>query len=274
MTHVLIADASKPSLVMTSEVIKDKIPGAIVSVAKNGQEALDLLTKGAPDLCIVDFDLPDVDGPVLIEAMRRVYRGPILMTAFPAAFVDEAVRDHLFLHNDASGWVKKPVVVQDLSDKVDLFMIQRHRLGKRFESEITTQLIGKAAGRGKRAPKVSGKVVNISLGGACIAIDGSLKVKKAQEFMLTLEIPDPAAPAPKAAEKNKSTAKGKPTKKTASRAPKTRETLTAAPMLEAKLKAKIAWVGNDGQVGVQFANLTDLQKKELVNILRYAASND
>ncbi len=272
MTHVLIADSSKPSLVMTSEVIKDKIPGAIVTVAKNGQETLEFLAKDAPDLCIVDFDLPDVDGPVLIEAMRRIYQGPILMTAFPAAFVDEAVRDHLFLCNDASGWVKKPVVVQDLSDKVDLFMIQRHRLGKRFESEIVTQLVGKAAGRGKRAPKVTGKVVNISLGGACIAIDGAMKVKKAQEFMLTLEVPDPSAPAPKT-EKAKPAAKGKPVKKVAPRALKTREALTA-PVLEAKLKAKIAWVGSDGQVGVQFANLTDLQKKELVTILRYAANHE
>ncbi|MDQ3233432.1 MAG: response regulator, partial [Pseudobdellovibrionaceae bacterium] len=73
MTTVLIADSCKPSLVMTSEVFKDKIMGTVVDVAATGKEALDYLTARRPDLCVVDFDLPDVDGPALVEAMRKVY---------------------------------------------------------------------------------------------------------------------------------------------------------------------------------------------------------
>lgn len=275
-TTVLIADPCKPSLVMTSEVIKDKIAGAIIIVTKTGEETLDALTREKPDLCVVDFDLPDADGPALIEAMRRVYSGPILMTAFPDTNVASAVNEMLFTSNDAGGWLSKPVDVEDLNSKLDLFLVQRHRLGKRFGSAIQTQLVGKAAGRGKRAPKVKGKIVNISMGGACIALDGSMKMKKAQEFMVTLAIPDDETPEKDtAAAKSKAPSKSPKTAKkpTPARGAKARETLTRVSLTETKVKAKVAWVGANGKVGIQFANLTDIQKKGLVGILRYAAES-
>ena len=90
MTTILIVDACKPSLVMTSEVFKDKIPGTVVHVSSSGKEAVEFLKENEPNLCVVDFDLPDVDGPSLVEAMRKLYSGPILMTAYPDAMVKEA----------------------------------------------------------------------------------------------------------------------------------------------------------------------------------------
>src|SRR5690606_33289568 len=109
MTTVLIADTIKPSLVMSSEVFKDKIPGAEVIVASTGEEAIRLVEERKPDICLVDFDLPDVDGPALVIALRRVYEGPILMTAYPDQNVEKAVEEHLFAFNDANAWIRKPV---------------------------------------------------------------------------------------------------------------------------------------------------------------------
>ena len=63
MTTVLIVDACKPSLVMTSEIFKDKMSGTIVDVAQSGKETIEYLADKTPDLCVIDFDLPDVDGP-------------------------------------------------------------------------------------------------------------------------------------------------------------------------------------------------------------------
>ena len=59
---VLIADQGKASLVMTSEAIKDKLPGAIVLVAGTGKKAMILKVEN-PDFCVVDFGLPDSDEP-------------------------------------------------------------------------------------------------------------------------------------------------------------------------------------------------------------------
>ena len=241
MTTVLIADSCKPSLVMTSEVFKDKILGTVVDVAQTGKQALDYLTTKHPDLCVVDFDLPDVDGPALVEAMRRVYNGPILMTAFPSDIVKQAVVENLFAYQDASAWIPKPINFDDLSEKIDRFLLSKHRLERRFMTSFLTQLVGKAAGRGKRAPKGDGKVLNISLGGACVKIQGPLKVKKAQEFTMSIELPQ---------DENGG-------KDVAARKKKTLSTV------EAKIKAKVAWINSKGEIGLQFGKLSDLQKKQL-----------
>lgn len=247
MTTVLIADACKPSLVMTSEVFKDKIAGTIVDVVMTGKEAMDYLMKNQPDLCVVDFDLPDVDGPSLIEAIRKVYSGPILMTAYPDKLVEKAVSDHLFTFNDASDWISKPINFEELSNKIDRFLIEGFRIGRRFESDMETQLVAKAAGRGKRAPKVQGRIVNLSLGGARIKLQGSLKMKKAQELTMTINLP---VVEPKGREASNNPA------------PVTGET---------KIKAKVAWINTEGEVGLQFARLTDLQRKGLENYFRFQA---
>ena len=158
MAKILIADAIKPSLVMSSEICKDKIPGATIFVAATGADAIAIATEQKPDLCLVDFDLPDVDGPALVVALRKVYQGPILMTAYPDKNVRASVIDDLFGYNDASGWVSKPIKFDELADKIDKFLIAHHRTGKRFATALPMQLIAKAAGRGKRAPKSSGSV--------------------------------------------------------------------------------------------------------------------
>ncbi|MES2743859.1 MAG: response regulator [Bdellovibrionota bacterium] len=246
MTVVLIADACKPSLVMTSEVFKDKMAGTIVDVATTGKDALEYLNTKKPDLCVVDFDLPDVDGPALVEAMRKVYSGPILMTAFPNAIVKQAVEENLFAYSDASAFIQKPVSFEDLSEKIDRFLVSKYRLEKRFDSEFTTELVGKAAGRGKRAPKVTGTIVNISLSGACVKLESGSKVKKTQEVTMSIELPSDAA------EKKKKAA-------------------AAAAGTEAKIKATVAWINARGEIGLQFAKLSDVQKRVLENYFRVQA---
>ena len=253
MTTVLIADSCKPSLVMTSEIFKDKIAGTEVLVAATGKEALDFLVEAKPDLCVVDFDLPDVDGPALVEAMRKCYNGPILMTAYPDDMVAEAVNTHLFAFNDASDWVAKPVTFDKLSEKIDRFMLEGHRLGKRFISDIETQLIGKASGRGKRAPKVGGKLINLSLGGACVQLEAVAKMKKTQEITVSFHLPK-KAPAKKA-KTTKVTKKAKATKTTKPRGSET------------KIKAKIAWVSGK-KLGLQFAKLSDPQRRGLESFFK------
>ena len=241
MTTVLIVDACKPSLVMTSEIFKDKMSGTIVDVAGTGRETLDYLNEKKPDLCVIDFDLPDVDGPALIEAMRKVFEGPILMTAYPESIVDDAVSDHLFACNDASAWVRKPIKSEELEKKIDKFLLDGYRLGKRFQSDMETQLVGKAAGRGKRAPKASGRIINLSLGGAKVKIEGAMKIKKAQELTLTLALPvaDPRKGGSRIASG------------------------------ETKIKATIAWTNsNIGEIGLKFIRLTDVQKRGLENFFR------
>ncbi len=259
MTNILIVDTSKPSVVMTSEIFKDKIPGCVVHVAANGKESLELLGNLSPDLCVVDFDLPDVDGPSLIDAMRKEYSGPILLTAYPDAVVKQAVDLDLFTYTDASAWLVKPLKVRDLADRIDTFIDKRRRTSRRFESNIEAQLIGKASGRGKRAPKVGGHLENISHSGVCVKIEGAMKMKKKEEVLVSLRFPASGlgSSSPKKSIKN--------TKNTA--------TKKVAKNLDTKIKATVCWV-EKGRVGLEFARLSDIQKKGLMSYLRQSFENN
>ena len=258
MTTILIADSSKSSLVMSSEVFKDKIPGSVVLVAATGKDCLAILQTQKPDMCVVDFDLPDADGVSLITAMRKLYSGPILLTAYPDKIVNEAVSEELFAFNDVSGWIRKPVKFDELSLKIDQFLVEQHRLGRRFDVVYKTQLIGKGAGRGKRSPKVTGKIVNLSLGGVCIAFDGQFKMKGGEEITLSISLPVGHVDSAKAAAK------------TAALKTRTRGGTTTAPKgAEARLKAKVCWHDDDSMtVGLQFEKMSDVQKRGLEALLK------
>ncbi len=268
MPVILIADAIKPSLVMSSEVFKDKIAGATILVASSGKQCLETLAQSKPDMCVVDFDLPDVDGVTLIHAMRKTYKGPILLTAYPDKIVEEAVKSDLFAYNDSGAWIPKPIKFDVLSEKIDQFLLDKHRLGRRFDVLFDTMIIGKGAGRGKRAPKVTGRITNMSLGGCMIELDEPMKVKNGEEMMIALDLPED----------------GKPLKAKVVKAPAPKPTigrdakgrLTAAPkkpapkhIPDARVKCTVAWVDKKfTKAGIQFAKLTDSQRKGLEELLR------
>ena len=230
MTKVLIADALKSSVVMSSEIFKDKIPGATIRVASTGQDALEIIQQENFDLCLIDFDLPDSDGPALISAMRKVFNGPILMSAYPDKVVEQVAEEELFTHMDASAWIKKPVRAEDLSEKISEFIIDQKRTGRRFDFEIPSKLVAKASGRGKRAPKSEGHIVNLSVGGACFLPQSDFDLTNLQELTLSFKVPEIRS--------------------------------------ESKIKAKIAWQAKSGEVGLRFEDISEAQHKQLTEILR------
>ena len=83
MKKVLIADTSKASIVMSSEIFKDTINGCSVDLASCGAQVIEKVKQNKYDMCLIDFDLPDVDGPFLILEIRKYYHGPVLLTAYP-----------------------------------------------------------------------------------------------------------------------------------------------------------------------------------------------
>ena len=90
------------------------------------------------------------------------------MTAYPTPEVTRAVEDNLFTCNDARSWIKKPIKLADVEPIIEKFLVQNYRIDRHMRVALKLRLIGKAAGRGKRAPKVAGNAVNISIGGACV----------------------------------------------------------------------------------------------------------
>ncbi len=253
MTKILIADHYKSSLVMTSEIFKDKIPGVVIDVASSGKECLEALSENEYNMVVVDFDLPDADGVSLVHALRKQYSGPILLTAYPDKIVDQAVNSELFAYTDAYNWIRKPVKFDDLVKRIDQFIFKKYRTTKRFETDLETMLIGKGAGRGKRSPKASGNIKTLSVVGACVKLDSTLKMKIGDEITVAFELP----------ESMQTTESGSLKKAESSKA---RATLKSK---AAKIKGKIAWT-NKGktEAGVQFEKLSEVQRKSLESFLK------
>jgi CheY-like chemotaxis protein len=307
-----IIDSSKPSLVMSSEVFKDKIPGSVVSYSLTAKEGLIHLQgkqgKGLPEALVVDFNLPDADGVTLIKELRKFYKGPIFMTAYPDKIVDLAVQEELFHYHDACCWVPKPVRYEALEQRIEQFIVNRHRLGKRFDVDFPSLLVGKGEGRGKRAPKFDGRLINISMGGLCVSFKDTAKMKRNEEFIVTMGVPAGAIGGSTclsvlkpiiAAEKKSQAQTDKPVssksgkkltqtekeKLLATQKSKQKSTILigaetdgerkgagaveSIKMEEYKVKATVAWLAEGGKkVGLQFSKLPDSQKRQIEVFLK------
>ncbi len=67
MENILVVDDEQNIRFLYKEELEDE--GYQVSVATNGEEALEMLAKKVPDLIILDIKMPGIDG---IEVMRRI----------------------------------------------------------------------------------------------------------------------------------------------------------------------------------------------------------
>lgn len=126
MKRILIADSSKASLVMTSEVFKDHYPGIQVLVARNAQEAVTLAKANKDvDAFIIDYDLPDKNGAETALLLKKIAKTPILITAFDQPHVVENIETTLEKYDDCKSWLKKPV-----NPEVVIAVAQRYCEGK------------------------------------------------------------------------------------------------------------------------------------------------
>lgn len=92
--------------------------GYRVLEATNGREAVEVATRGRPDLILMDLDLPIIDG---IEATNRIRRDaglrdvPIIaVTAYPMSFT----RVKAF-SSGCAGYVEKPIDFPKLNGLIE-----------------------------------------------------------------------------------------------------------------------------------------------------------
>jgi CheY-like chemotaxis protein len=119
MLSVLIVDTCKISTVMTSELFKERVNGTTVTLCQSAKDCLQTLGEKAFDLVIVDINLPDLDGISLIRKIKKSFNTPTFLTAYPIKSVIELVGEKLFLYQDASQWISKPIRPKELEKSLE-----------------------------------------------------------------------------------------------------------------------------------------------------------
>ncbi|WP_051664258.1 PAS domain-containing hybrid sensor histidine kinase/response regulator [Dyadobacter crusticola] len=111
--RVLIADDNDANLFLTNILVKRLLPNSIISQAKDGVQALDMCTKGFPDLILMDIQMPEMDG---YEATRQIRKlpgaGQIPIIALSAGSLKEDREKSVVA--GMSAYLTKPVIEQAL----------------------------------------------------------------------------------------------------------------------------------------------------------------
>jgi len=110
---ILVVDDEFVILEVLEAILSDA--GFKVISAMNGQEAMSLLQEEVPDLVIVDFMMPLLDGAGVIKAMRadgRLGRVPVLLaSALPEQTISERCTGY-------DGFLRKPYKTERLMEEI------------------------------------------------------------------------------------------------------------------------------------------------------------
>lgn len=106
MTSMLIIEDNERNMRLMRLLLRPH--GYQLHEATSGQEALDLLRTVAPDIILVDIQLPDIDG---LEITRRVRQDARFLTTPIVALTAYAMPGdrEMFLRAGCSGYVPKPI---------------------------------------------------------------------------------------------------------------------------------------------------------------------
>jgi len=109
--RILVVEDNEKNMKLFRDVLSAK--GYRTLEARTGGEAIELATANAPDLVLMDIQMPDVDG---VEALRRL-RADERTAAIPVLAVTaqamQGDREH-FLAEGFDGYLSKPVNVREL----------------------------------------------------------------------------------------------------------------------------------------------------------------
>ncbi|PKP24403.1 MAG: response regulator [Bacteroidetes bacterium HGW-Bacteroidetes-2] len=120
MKKILIVD-DEPNILMTLEYTFKK-KNYQVFIARDGQEALDLMNVEIPNVVILDIMMPEVDGYATLHAMKKNPSLQECRVIFLSAKNKESdIEKGLILGADA--YVTKPFSIKKLLEKVENLLL-------------------------------------------------------------------------------------------------------------------------------------------------------
>ncbi|MBG7613200.1 response regulator [Polaribacter sp. BAL334] len=123
-THILLVEDNEGDIILTIDAFEESKIDSKISVARNGQEALDFLYKKGsfsnvekPDLILLDINMPIFNGHEVLIKIKEdpiLKKIPVIMltTSSNQQDIDKAYENH------ANSYITKPVEIQDFLDAI------------------------------------------------------------------------------------------------------------------------------------------------------------
>jgi two-component system, cell cycle response regulator DivK len=112
---VLVVEDNPRNLKLARDVLEHA--GFTVTVVTTGEEALPAARTAAPDVILMDLQLPGIDGHAALSRLRADSRTAGIPVVAVSAFAMRADRDRA-MANGFDGYLEKPISVRDLPDQV------------------------------------------------------------------------------------------------------------------------------------------------------------
>jgi CheY-like chemotaxis protein len=107
VTTILVVDDEPTLRAIIADVLRDE--GYAVVTAEDGQEALEVFARDAPDLVLMDVMMPRMNGRAAVRALRALPTGATVPVVLASA---AATPDGL--DQEIDGFLRKPFDLEDL----------------------------------------------------------------------------------------------------------------------------------------------------------------
>ena len=133
LAHILLVEDNEGDILLTLDAFEESKFESKVSVARNGQEALDFLNKKGdffnalrPDLILLDINIPIFNGLEVLEKIKKdesLKKIPVIMltTSSNHKDIDKAYKNY------CNSYVKKPLEMEEFMEaiiKIEEFWLQ------------------------------------------------------------------------------------------------------------------------------------------------------
>jgi CheY-like chemotaxis protein len=100
---ILVVDDESPNAEVLSFILQEE--GYRVVCAMNGQQGLERVAEESPDLVLLDYMMPVMDGATMGRALRSTPRGRAIKLVMNSSMTESALRAHF---TDYDAFLRKP----------------------------------------------------------------------------------------------------------------------------------------------------------------------
>ncbi len=123
---ILVAEDSKLNRLLVKSILEKNLPGAAIIEAVDGKEALRLYRESAPDLVLMDLQMPELDGYDAVAGIREIEKttGRRAFVIALTADVQSETRDRA-ISAGMDGFISKPLDKKTLVAALERYIPER-----------------------------------------------------------------------------------------------------------------------------------------------------